>query len=275
MLALLIAYPFYLVTGFSDLREFLAGERRFPIYALAVTVLPYLACCCGAVTFEWSGLVKVAAVGLALSLWYVVLPIHPLVDLAFLAMTAAILLGRYFEPVYPVFEKIPLVIVGHVSLYVIAIMALMLERRVPETGYGFWPSAREWRIGAAHYVYFVIAAAPVAWLLHTTHTVPARPLLAVGYFVASLWFGSLTEEFFFRGVLQTWFEDWIGSPMAALLVTSAVFGLVHYWFRGWPWVPLAGLLGFFCGRARNMAGSIRAGVVTHALVVATWRGFFS
>src|SRR5579872_6165963 len=172
ILALLIAYPFYLVTGFSDLREFLAGERRFPLYALAVSVLPYLACCCGAVTFQWSGLVKVAAVGLALSLWYVVLPIHPVVDLAFLAMTAAILLGRYFEPVYPVFEKIPLVIVGHVSLYVIAIMALMLERRVPETGYGFWPTARDWRIGAAHYFYFAIAAAPVAWLLHATHAIP-------------------------------------------------------------------------------------------------------
>jgi hypothetical protein len=30
-----------------------------------------------------------------------------------------------------------------------------------------------------------------------------------------------------------------------------------------------------CGRARNQAGSIRASVVTHALVVATWRAFFA
>jgi uncharacterized protein len=52
---------------------------------------------------------------------------------------------------------------------------------------------------------------------------------------------------------------------------------VHLWFRtfpNWRWAVLAGVLGWFCGRARNQAHSIRAGMVTHALAVATWRGFF-
>jgi len=39
-------------------------------------------------------------------------------------------------------------------------------------------------------------------------------------------------------------------------------------------VPLAATLGWFCGRARNQAGSIRAAMVTHTLVVTTWRAFF-
>jgi hypothetical protein len=34
------------------------------------------------------------------------------------------------------------------------------------------------------------------------------------------------------------------------------------------------VLGWLCGRARNQASSIRASVVTHALVVSTWRAFF-
>jgi hypothetical protein len=62
-----------------------------------------------------------------------------------------------------------------------------------------------------------------------------------------------------------------------LLIASLVFGGVHLWFRmfpNWRWALLAGVLGWFCGRARNQAGSIRAGMVTHALAVATWRGFF-
>jgi CAAX protease family protein len=274
--ALLMQYPFYLVTGFPDLREYLAGRRRFPFYALALSVLPYLIGCCGPLPFQWNSLLRLAAMALALSLWYVVLPPHPVFDLAFLALVAAILLGKYFEPVYPVFHKEKLVILGHVSLYVIAILALMLERRVPETGYGFLPNAREWRIGAMHYGYFVVLGLPLALAIHATHLVALRPVWAVAAtFLGALWFGSLTEEFFFRGVLQNWLGEWTGNGTAALLLTSLAFGLIHYWFRGWGWVPLGTLLGFFCGRARNQAGGIRAGVVTHALVVATWRALFA
>jgi hypothetical protein len=53
---------------------------------------------------------------------------------------------------------------------------------------------------------------------------------------------------------------------------------VHLWFRGfpnWRWALLTAALGWFCGRARNQAGDIRAGMVTHALAIATWMGFFA
>jgi membrane protease YdiL (CAAX protease family) len=273
--ALLMQYPFYLVTAFPDLREYLAGRRRFPLYALAVSVLPYLMCCCGALPFQWNSLVRLAAMALALSLWYVVLPARPVLDLAFLTLTAAILLGRYFEPVYPPLHKEKLVILGHISLFVVAILALMLERRVPETGYGFIPTRRDWRIGTVHFLYFAAIGLPLALATHATHLIAPRPLwVVVGTFAGFLWFVSLTEEFFFRGVLQKWIEEWTASLSAGLIVTSVLFGLIHYWFRGWSWVPLGALLGFFCGRARNQAGGIRAAVVTHALVVTTWRAFF-
>jgi membrane protease YdiL (CAAX protease family) len=273
--ALLVEYPFYLVTGFPELREFLAGPR-LPAWLMASALLPYLICCCGPVPFAWSGLVRVAAVALALGLWYVVLPVHPVTDLAFLALNAAILLGRYFEQVYPVFYKIPLVIVGHICLFVIAVLVLMLQRRVPETGYGFLPTRKEWRIGVIHYLWFVALGLPLALALKATHFITPRPLwVIVGTFFAFLWFTSLSEEFLFRGVLQRWMEDWTGSSSWALLLTSAVFGLIHYWLhRGWSWVFVAALLGYLCGRARNQAGGIRADVVTHALVVTTWRALF-
>jgi hypothetical protein len=38
---------------------------------------------------------------------------------------------------------------------------------------------------------------------------------------------------------------------------------------------VAAVLGWFCGRARNQAGSIRASMVTHALVATAWRAFFA
>ena len=274
--AILISYPFYLVSGFPHLREHLGGRIRFPAVALALTVLPYLACCCGAIPFHWMGLVRIAAVGLALGLWFVVLPKHPILDVAFLALTAFVLLSRYFEPVYPPVHKEKLVIIGHISLYVTAILALMVERRVTETGFGFVPSLREWRIGSLHYLYFLVVAAPLGLILHALRPVPVRPIWVIaGNFLAWLWFVALTEEFFFRGVLQGWFEQWTSNRTAGLLITSVIFGLIHYWFRGWPWVALTFVLGLACGRARNLAGGIRASTVTHALVVATWKAFFA
>ena len=54
-------------------------------------------CCSGAVEFQWQGLARLVAMTLAFSLWYVVLPAKPLVDIAFLAFIPVVLLGKYFQ----------------------------------------------------------------------------------------------------------------------------------------------------------------------------------
>jgi membrane protease YdiL (CAAX protease family) len=277
--AFLIETPFYLVIGFPALRERIAGTRPpggLPAYLVASALLPYLACCCGAFPFQWSALARLALMALTIGLWYVVLPAMALTDLGFLALTGALIAGKYLEPVYPVYLKQHLIVLGHITVIQMTVMVLMLQRRVPETGFGFWPSGREWRVGAIHYLYFLAIAFPLNLLLKATHTVASRPSWAVGAaFLGSLWvFPALSEEFYFRGVLQTWMGEWIRHRTAALLITSAIFGLIHYWFRGWKWVILTAVLGWLCGRERDQTGGIRAGVVTHSLVVATWRAFF-
>jgi membrane protease YdiL (CAAX protease family) len=247
---------------------------------VASAVLPYLVCCCGAVQFQFVSFVKLIALALALSLWYVILPAVAVVDLAYLALIAAILLGRYFDAIYPAPVKgADIAILGKVAVYQIAVMSLILERRVRETGYGFLPTWKDWRIGGLHFLYFLPVGIPLALALKAMHwgTTP-KPLWSVaGTFLGFLFVITLGEEFFFRGVLQQWIEDWTWSRTAALLITSACFGFTHLWlgrFPNWPWVPLAAALGLFCGRARNQAGSIRAAMVTHTLVVTAWRAFF-
>jgi membrane protease YdiL (CAAX protease family) len=277
--AFLVAYPFYLVPAFPRLRESLAGDP-LPGYLVASAVLPYLASCTGAVTFQLLGFVKLAAMALALGLWYRVLPVHPVSDLGFLAMVIAIKLGRYTAPIYPVpYKGVEIGVLGDLALFQIAVMVLMLERKVRETGYGFWPTPKDWKIGARHYLYFLPIGLPLALALKATHLVkPGEPWKLAVYFFGWLLVLTLAEEFFFRGVLQQWFEDWLWSRRAGLLVTSLVFGGVHLWFRqfpNWRWVAIAFTLGWFCGRARNQAGSIRAGMVTHTLVITTWRAFFA
>ncbi len=280
--AFLVEYPFYLVPAFPELRERFAGPR-LPGFLAAAAVAPYLAACSGAVEFQWGSLVRLLALALAFGLWYVVLPAAPGCDIAFLALVPCVLLGKYFDPVYaPLhagFKDLKnLIVLGHLSLIVMAVMALMVERRIHETGFGFAPDWREWRIGALHYVYFAAIGFPLALALGAVRFGAVRPVwYMAAIFLGTLWVVALSEEFFFRGVLQQWIEEWLWSPRAALAIASVLFGLVHLGFRGfpnWRWALLVAVLGWFCGRARNQAGSIRAGMVTHALAVTTWRAFF-
>src|SRR5687767_163610 len=50
--AFLLEYPFYLVPAFPSVRERLTGWR-LQAYVAASVLLPYLACCFGAVAFDW------------------------------------------------------------------------------------------------------------------------------------------------------------------------------------------------------------------------------
>jgi membrane protease YdiL (CAAX protease family) len=276
--AFLIEYPFYLVTGFAEWRERLAGPA-LPGFLLAGSLLPYLACCLGAIPFSWTALALLAAMTLAIGLWHVVLPDRPVLDLAFLALVASILLGRYLQSIYPrPYPGLDLVILGHLALIQTAVLSLMLARRVSETGYGFLPNAFEWRIGALHYLYFAAIAVPLALALRLARFAgPGRLWTAPAIFLGVLWVVALSEEFFFRGVLQQWIADWTWNRTAGLVTASVLFGSVHLWFRGFPnWrmALAATVLGLFCGLARERTGGIRAGMVTHALAVATWRAFF-
>jgi len=272
--AFLVETPFYLVAGFPGGRERLAG-RRLPVHLIAAAILPYLVCCSGAIQFRWTSLGILLAVALVLSFWYRVLPPHPAVDLAYITLAGAIIVSGMLATVYPPFHKIPLEILGHVSVIEIVILVMMLERQVPETGFGFVPSLAEWRIGAIHFVYFLALAAPLNLLLKATHLVPPRPLWSVAAsFLGALWFQALSEEFLFRGLLQPWMETWTRHRTLALFLTAAIFGLIHYRLRGWKWTILVAILGWACGRARNQSGGIRAGAVTHSLVIAAWRAFF-
>jgi membrane protease YdiL (CAAX protease family) len=277
--AFLAEYPFYLAAGFPAVRQRLAGPA-LPAILTGSLLLPYVLCCLGAIHFDGLALVRLAALGLAISLWYVILPVRMLLDAAFLALIGWVTLGRYFDGIYPRFFGQHLEALGAIGLLHVVVLTLMLQRPIAETGYGFWPNQREWIVGLRHYFFFLLVGGPLAMVLRSARlaAMPAPWWILIGTYFGSLWVSSLAEEFLFRGVLQQWMEDWTGNARAALLLTSIVFGLAHLWFRGfpnWRWVPVVTVLGWLCGRARNQAGSIRASVVTHALVVSTWRAFFA
>ena len=67
----------------------------------------------------------------------------------------------------------------------------------------FWPSSREWLIGARYFAILLPFAGLAYWGLGLVQlrTNPYNPLLAAGTFFGILWVVALSEEFFFRGLL--------------------------------------------------------------------------
>ena len=253
---------------------------RFPIFLVLSALVPYLVASLGAIEFHWVALIQLAALACVIGLWYVVLPVTILVDLAFLVLLPCVLLSGYLDNIYvPRFTELrDIKVLGHLALVHLSVLALLVERRVPETRYGFIPNSKEWRVGARYFLYFIPVGIPLALILKAARfSTPSAPWLIAVQFLGFLWVVALSEEFFFRGVLQQWIEDWTWNRTAALLVTSALYGLVHLGprrFPDWRMALITAVLGCFCGLARNRA-SIRASMVTHALAAATWRAFFA
>jgi len=277
--AFLIEYSFYLVPGFEPLRERLAGPR-LPWLLTASALVPYLLYSLGTGQFSWLSLARLAALALAVSFWYVVLPASPVTDVGLVCLLAAVLLHKYFDPIYaPPVPRLDVDILGHLALIHVSAMALLVERRVSGTGFGFLPRRTDWAIGIRYFLYFLPVGIPLALALKAFQLAPIAPAWKIaGTFFGILWVVALSEEFFFRGLLQQWLERWTGSAAAGLVVTSLLFGLVHLGFRtfpNWRFAVVAAVAGWFYGRAFQQARSIRASMVTHALMVTTWRALFA
>jgi len=72
------------------------------------------------------------------------------------------------------------------------------------------------------------------------------------------------EEILFRGFLTWYFAVWVG-PVAAVLLSSAVFGFGHI-YLGWKRVPQTALLGLFFALIALATGSLWPAMVLHAAI---------
>jgi len=275
--AFLVEYPFYLVPAFAAVRQ--RWERGLPWFLVFSFVAPYFLYASNTGQFRWRALVQLAALATVLSLWYKILPAAPLADGAFLALVAAVILRGYFDPIYTSpFHGLHVEILGHIALTRLCAMVMLVERKVTGVEYGFLPSGAEWKTGIRHFVYFLIAAVPLAWATRLVHLGPGMPLWKIAAtFAGMLWVVALSEEFFFRGLLQQWMVQWTGRPGVGMAGASILFGAAHLGFRGfpnWKFALAAAVAGWFYGRAYRQARSIRASMVTHALVVTLWRALF-
>jgi len=278
--ALLIELSLYSALAFGPIRRWAAARRRLPFWLPLSAVVPYLVYSLPAGLLAWHSLSALLALALVVTLWYRRLPAHPAVDLGFLVFMAAPVLTKLFPRLYPapVAELDEVAVLGQLMWIRLGVFAALELRRFEGTGFGFVPDATAWRIGALYYAGFMPLGAVLAAGIGFARFNPAEdwwwrlPLT----FFGALWVVALSEEFFFRGMLQQILSGLWGTK-AGLVAASLAFGAAHLGFRdfpNWEFAALASVAGVFYGRAYLAGRGIGAPMVAHALVVATWRTLF-
>ncbi len=288
--AFLIELPFYLLPGFRAVRERLEtlGRSRLAGIMAATALIPYLIYSVPTGVFALSGFGPLMIIVAAVAFWYVMLPRTAASDGLFLGLVAAIVLTRIFGWIYadPI-PKLRIEYLGHVMLIRLAAMSVLALRGGSGAEFRFWPSRREWLAGLRWFAALLPCAAIVYWSLGLVEWRP-HPLglpLATATFFGVLWVLALSEEFFFRGLLQRWLEQWLGAAIsgrkaasfAALICASVLFGAAHlgfaHAFPNWRFSLVAGVAGIFYGLAWRETRTVQSSMVTHALVVTVWRVF--
>jgi membrane protease YdiL (CAAX protease family) len=268
--AFLIEYIFYLLPGFAQVRERVAGPAL-----IASALLPYLIYSIPTHQFHPQAFAILATIAVLTVYWYSIFPAAWWADIALVVCLAAVLLSRLLKSIY--LSPIPHVqidILGHLMLIHTGALVILVRRRLPGINFGFIPTRHELLIGVRNFVYFIPLGALIGVALglfkYRSRPIWQAPAILLGYF----WVVALSEEFAFRGVLQQSFLAAFRSRVAALIAASLCFGLVHLWFPpgfpNWRLMALATAAGLFYGKAFEQAGGIRAAMVSHALVVMVW-----
>lgn len=283
----LLEATFYLGATFEDTREAFArlGSRRTQAGLLWLSsLLPYLVFSLVSGTLAANAFYLLALLSAVFSFWYIVLPRRSAYDLGFLAIAAAPVITGVFQRIYRSPDPhIHVDILGHLMWIRVGILALLVLRGWNPGKFSLWPKPNEWKIGT---VYYLVVLFPICLLAVGIHDVRFAPLsgepwriaaIGIGTFFGILWVVALSEELFFRGVITPVVLKAWRSPLLAVVVSALLYGSAHLWFRGFPnWrhALVTTLLGLACGAAYLRSGSVRAPMVTHALIVTTSRLFF-
>lgn len=286
--AFLIEISLYLMPGFEKVRRAFdqLGSKGLRAGLLVISaVTPYLFESWRTHTFNFTSFVILLALCGVATFWYALLKPSPLVDGLFLVYMAAVYLSKAFAHIYIRPEPhLQLEILGKLMWIRLGIMAVLSLRRIENVRFGFVPNSVEWRIGIEQFLYFVPAGMGAAWLMHAPvfHPLPMAwwkyALFVPATFLGGLWVVAAGEEFFFRGFLQQLIARGTHSQAGGIIVASAVFGASHLPYRmfpNWRQAVLASILGLFCGIAFLRASSVRASMVTHALVITVWRSLYA
>jgi len=174
-------------------------------------------------------------------------------------------------------------VLGKLMVISVGSMAFFSLRGIEGVDFRFFPSGKDLRTGAKHYLYYLPIGVPLSLATGLVEWAPRETLdwglaaeivgTGLGIFFAT----ALGEELCFRGILQNLLEKTLRKPLVAQSIAAAAFGAVHLSFRFYPnWgFALASMVaGLFYGNAFREGRSVGAARATHTLVVLTWSFLF-
>lgn len=277
--AFLIEFSFYLVPGFNA-----AWLAERPELLVGSCLLPYIVYSVPTGNFYPAALIFLCSVAALIAYWYKVFPRWAATDSLFLVLVASVLLSKAFDRVYisPI-PKVPFSTLGHLMLIRTCAIAVLGMRGGVAAEFRFIPTGKEMLAGAKWFAFMLPVVAVALWATGLWKLKPQPNVLAgAPQFFGILWVVALSEEFFFRGLLQDWLTGWLGqwaeSGTAALIITSVIFGSAHLWFNhgfpNWRFSIVAAVFGLFCGLCWKQTRSVQASMVTHAIGATLYRVFF-
>ena len=285
--ALAVEIGFYLASVFVQTRNWFAAFRPARTQAALLwfsALVPYLIFSLGAKTFHSNAFYLLVALTAIFSFWHVIFPRRAAYDFGFLIIAAAPFITRVFSRIYIGPDRhLHAEILGQLMWIRLGIVALLVLREWDPGDFGLWPGLDEWRIGV---IYYAIAVIPIILLALGIHDVRWSPLIGdwwrvfgivIGTFFGFLWVTALSEELFFRGVITRALLNHLPSRTLAIIISALLFGSAHLWFHTFPdWrqASVASLLGLVCAIAYARTGSVKVPMVTHTLIITTWRIFF-
>jgi hypothetical protein len=294
--AFLLQASLFLVPIFPAAR--LRVEARFlparlALVLTAASLLPFLIYSLPTGVFAWPAFLKLAAYCGAVAFLFVVAPARggklTWQDALALTLLAVPMLGGvtflreiYISPVpeiEPRFDRA----LGKLMLFPLGAMAFLSLRQLPGVDLRPAPSLEDLRIGLKNYLLFLPVGAPLAIGIGFASWSPrpwdgwTYPIELAGHMLGAYLAIALPEELAFRGIAQNLLGGLLRKPLAAQLIASLLFGLVHLpsgGFPNWRYALIAALLGWFCGRAYAQNRSVVPAMVTHTLIVLTLRYAF-
>ena len=233
--------------------------------------------------FRWLALAKLVAIAVVPLGLFSLCPVH---DAGRFHWQDAIVLVWMMAPVFAgqiggIFN-VPINLDFMVRLFLVGVgsWAFLIFRQVPGAGYDFRLSLATFRDALPNLGLFTVIGLPLGYWLHFLAWNPQwRGCFSfASSFVVIFLFIAITEELFFRGLIQNLLERSIGSRYGAQAVTAVLFGLSHIRhapYPNWRYVALATIAGWFYGSAWRAHRSLMASAITHAAVDTLWRTFFT
>jgi uncharacterized protein len=283
---LLLLFGPYLAAGCEAPRTWLKarlGGARGAAFGVILFLLPYLIYAAGTGDFRPRAFAKLLALAVLPLGLFVLAPvrnpkrIHWQDVFVLLWLILPVLTGQLAG----IWNKpVNLDFMARVFLVGVGSWSFLIFRGVDGSGYEFDWSRLIVRDAAVNFTGFAILAIPLGLAIRFIAWNPHWP--GVSGFVfdyATLFlFVAVTEELFFRGLIQNLLEGSLASRYAAQAITSVLFGLSHILhapFPNWRYVALATLAGWFYGSAYRKHRSLMASSATHALVDTLWRIWFT